>query len=177
MPRFVQVEDILTVEEHLRLGAIYESKGELDNAISEYKKALVREKDNPKALFFLGNVYLSKNNLNEAERYYDRAISLEPSWGLVYNNLAWVYIKRGEGLTKAEEVLYKAVSLDPVNAYIYYDSLSAVYAEKGEYEKAEDVLLKALKETPSNDRKKVLMHLADLYRKMGLEGKAVEILR
>src|SRR3989344_7355383 len=69
MPQIVITKDVLTSEEHARLGLIYESKGETENAISEYRKAIEKDKNYATAYFNLGNIYLKNGQYDKAENY------------------------------------------------------------------------------------------------------------
>ena len=75
LPRIIILEDPLTPEEHINLGVAYEKKGELDNALKEYKEASNKL---PSAYLYMGNIYFQKNELDEAERYYKKAIKKIP---------------------------------------------------------------------------------------------------
>lgn len=181
LPRIIIVKDPLTIEERLRLGSIYESRGELDNAIEEYQKALSIDKRDPEALFFLGNAYFSKNDLKKSEFFYKKALDAGDEYqkkGMVYNNLAWIYIKRNLRLEEAERLSKKAIILDPANSPIYLDTLGVIYITMKEYARAEQVLLESLEQTSSAEDQallsETLTHLSEVYRAMGLDEKAKE---
>jgi tetratricopeptide (TPR) repeat protein len=128
MPRVIIYDDPLSSEEHLKLGMAYEKDREFDNAISEYKTAAKRL---PIAYFYLGNVYFQKNELDQAERYYKKAIRKEPYNADAYNNLAWLYYVKEENIDKAENLALKAMALDPSKRDVYMDTLEKVRKLKG----------------------------------------------
>lgn len=123
LPRIIVLEDPLSPEEHLNLGVTYEKKGELDNAISEYKKA---SKKLPLAYLYMGNVYFQKNEFDEAEIYYKKAIKKDPANADAYNNLAWLYFTKRENLDEAEKLALKAIELNPGKKEIYLDTLEKI---------------------------------------------------
>ena len=132
IPRIVFLDDPLTPEEHLKLGVIYERKGEIELAIEEYKKA---SKKMPLAYFYLGNAYFQKGDIHEAEKYYKKTIKKQPDLADAYNNLAWLYYTKvkdldmndenSEILKKAEGLVEKAFELNPVNDN-YQDTLNRI---------------------------------------------------
>lgn len=140
MPRIIILDDPLTPEEHINLGVIYEKKGEIDQAIEEYKKAT---KKMPSAYLYLGNAYFQKGDLKEAERNYKRAIKKQPDLSDAYNNLAWLYyikvkdfdIESIEIIEKAEGLAIKALELKPANED-YQDTLNKIRDRKIEMENA-----------------------------------------
>jgi tetratricopeptide (TPR) repeat protein len=128
MPRIIIYDDPLSSEEHLKLGMAYEKDGELDNAIGEYKAAARRL---PIAYLYLGNVHFQKNELDEAEKYYKKAIRKEAHNADAHNNLAWLYYIREENLDKAENLALRAMELDPSKRDVYMDTLEKVRELKG----------------------------------------------
>jgi tetratricopeptide (TPR) repeat protein len=130
LPRVIIYDDPLTYEEHLKLGMAYEKDGEFENAISEYKTAARRL---PIAYFYLGNVYFQKNELDQAEKYYKKAIRKGTHNADAHNNLAWLYYVKEENLDKAENLALRAMALDPSKKDIYGDTLEKVRELKGRH--------------------------------------------
>lgn len=126
-PKIKILKDPLTPEEHLNLGVAYEKRGEVDLAIKEYQRAA---KKLPLALLYLGNAHFLKNQWQEAELYYRKAIEKDPKNADAYNNLAWLYYSKGENLEEAEALAKKALALDPSKGPLYRDTLEKI-KEKG----------------------------------------------
>jgi tetratricopeptide (TPR) repeat protein len=122
LPRIVVLDDPLTPEEHLNLGVSYEKKGELDNALEEYRTA---SKKLPAAYLYIGNVYYLKGEFEKAEPYYRKAIREEPKNADAYNNLAWLYYLERKNLREAERLASTAVELSPEKK-IYRDTLEQI---------------------------------------------------
>lgn len=133
LPRIIVLDDPLSTEEHINLGVAYEKKGELDNALKEYKEA---SKKNPSAYLYIGNIYFQKNEFDEAEYYYKKSIKKDPKNADAYNNLAWLYYTRKENLDEAESLALKAIELNPSKKDGYQDTIEKVRALKGQ--KAKD---------------------------------------
>ena len=123
LPRITILKDPLTPEEHLNLGVAYEKKGELDQAIAEYRLAA---KKLPLAYLYLGNAYFQKKEWVEAERSYKKAIDKNPKNADAHNNLAWLYYLRHVNLDLAESLALKAIELDPSKENIYKDTLEKI---------------------------------------------------
>ncbi len=123
LPRIIVLDDPLSPDEHINLGVAYEKKGELDNAIKEYK---VASKKLPLAYLYLGNVYFQKGELNEAEDYYRKTIKKDPKNANAHNNLAWLYYTKKENLEEAETLALKALELNPSMESVYRDTLEKI---------------------------------------------------
>src|SRR3990172_8008790 len=127
-PRIIIIKDPLTPEEHVNLGVAYEKKGELDEAIKEYRLAA---KKLPIAYLYLGNVHFQKEEWADAETYYKKAIKKDPQQADAYNNLAWLYCTRGENLDHAENLALKAIELNSSKEPTYRDTLEKIRQKKG----------------------------------------------
>jgi tetratricopeptide (TPR) repeat protein len=150
------------------LGSAYESRGETKLAITEYKAALSKDKKSAEALFFLGNAYFGAENLDKSEYFYKKALKVSENKqrGLIHNNLAWIYIKRGGNFSEAEKLCKKAIKIDPERSSIYLDTLGVVYFFQEEYELADQVLLEALEKIAAQRtgiREEILTHLSEVH--------------
>lgn len=132
LPRIIVLGDPLSPEEHLKLGTAYESKGEYDLAVAEYKAASRRL---PLAHLFLGNVFFLQRNYAAAEEEYRRAIRELPENPRPYNNLAWLYYTEGIKLEEAETLARRAVALAPPGEDgPYRDTLEQILKARGQGE-------------------------------------------
>ena len=102
----------------------------------------------------LGNVYLTRGDLNEAERLYRKALKIEKKLGRqegmanVYGGLGNVYLTRGD-LGKAEQFCRKSLEISEKLGLLeltanQYGSLGNVYATRGDSGKAEGFYRKGL---------------------------------
>jgi len=126
-PKIIILKDPLTPEEHLNLGVAYERRGEFDQAIREYQAAA---KKLPIAFLYLGNAYFLKNDWDQAEIYFKKAIEKDAENAAAHNNLAWLYYQKGKNLEQAEALAQKALELDPSKSSIYRDTLEKVREKK-----------------------------------------------
>ncbi|MDP1758300.1 MAG: tetratricopeptide repeat protein, partial [Thermodesulfovibrionales bacterium] len=120
LPRIIILDDPLSPEEHINLGVAYERKGEIDNALKEYRLA---SKKLPLAYLYMGNICFQKNDFDEAESAYRKAIKKDSQNADAHNNLAWLYYTKKENLNEAEELVLKAIELNPSKKEIYQDTL------------------------------------------------------
>ncbi|NQU74157.1 MAG: tetratricopeptide repeat protein [Candidatus Omnitrophica bacterium] len=91
------------------------SKGSVDAAIEEFKKATKLEPRRAEAYNMLGLGYLTKGDMENAEKELKKAIELKPSLVPAYNNLGEVYINSGKP-QKALKYFEKSLWLDPSQA-------------------------------------------------------------
>jgi len=170
----IKETDSLTYTEHMKLGAIYESKGEFELALREYADAQAIDTKEPRVYFAMGNVYLKMKDYDKAEKEYLKSIELGPAPDF-YNNLSWVYIERGQ-LAEARGAVNEAVAnAQPEKGYIYLDTLGVVLMKAGQYAEAEESFMKAADSVPGINRNAYLAiygHLVELYKKEGETEKA-----
>ena len=126
LPRIIVFHDPLTPEEHVNLGVSYESKGELDAALKEYETA---SKKSQIAYLYMGNIYFQKNDFENAEKYYRKAIKKTDD-PRAYNNLAWLYYTMDTELQEAEKLARKAVELSP-DSVDFEDTLDRIIEKRG----------------------------------------------
>ena len=97
-----------SAQDWLLLGNVLQDKGEKDNAVFMYQKAIVVNPKFYKAYYNLANNYAENNQFNLAIENYKKAASLNKENPYIFYNLACVYIKTGE-LKKAKNNLNKAI--------------------------------------------------------------------
>ena len=119
---------------HNNLGNAYAKKGELDKAISEYKRAIARRPWYAKAYNNLGRACLNKGMFDAAISAYKKALTINPNYASAHYNLGSVYAKKGM-LDETISACRKAVALNPNHAQAHYN-LSVAYYHKGNYKSA-----------------------------------------
>ena len=85
-----------TAQDWLLLGNLYDEKGEKDNAIFMYQKAIVVDKKFYKAYYNLANIFLEDERYNIAIENYKDALKYNKTNPYLFYNLACAYIKIGE---------------------------------------------------------------------------------
>lgn len=163
----------LTAEERLELGSIYESRGEDELALEQYEKVSEEDRYNADAWFALANLHLKREEYDEAEKNYARALEINPT-GPYHNNLGWLYMEKGR-FDRAEEEVKKAIRVDPGKRYIYLDTLGVIQMRRSRYAEAEKSLTEAAALTPADQAgglEQIYTHLEELYERTGQRGKA-----
>jgi len=158
----------MSFEEHLRLGGIYESNGNLRPALREYERARDMRPGDGRSYFGIANVQLRLGSPGDAEDGYKKAIELDPSTGVYFNNLAWVYIKM-QRYTDAYSMATRGAALDPRRPYIYLDTIGVVEMRLGNLSRAEQKLKEAAALMPPANRAGLLSvyeNLRELYTMM-----------
>lgn len=80
------------------LGTIYFVKREYVNALINLKKAEKLERGNELTQLFsdIGQVYVSVGDFDNAEKYFEESIQLQPNFIEGYQNLIWAEIRQGK---------------------------------------------------------------------------------
>lgn len=113
------------------IGAIWQSKGNLQKAYECYEQALAMNPDITSARVNLSAVLLDTGRYAEAEEQVRKVLAAEP-----YSADAWSILGRAQAgmgkLDEAKESLLKAIAIDPRGAMEHF-ALGGVYARKGDY--------------------------------------------
>jgi tetratricopeptide (TPR) repeat protein len=147
-----------------RMGVLYDKMGNKEASIGRLKKTLALTPDDAQALNYLGYTYAEMGiNLDEAEKYLTRAISLKPGDGFILDSLGWVYYrqKRYDEAVKNLERSLTLITDDPT----VMGHLADAYAAKREWKKALNLYRKILKQEP--ERKDVAEKIKKIKAESG----------
>lgn len=133
-----------------------------------YNRALSVKKD-AGIYLKLGLLYEKAKAYEKAEKAYQEMIKVSPKFYVGYNQLAWLYAKRGVKLDKATSMVKKADELMPGNASIL-DTKGWIQYHKQNYEKSLENLKQSNKIKPNNPT--VLYHLGAVFHSMGNSSEA-----
>lgn len=100
---------------HLRAARVYMEEEEYNRALAELEAARVLQPDNPRVYQNLGDLYVLRGMLEDAEKAFQKAITCEPRFTRAYDGLANVYLRRGEG-ERGIVAMRQAVAISPRNA-------------------------------------------------------------
>ncbi|HPZ10700.1 MAG TPA: tetratricopeptide repeat protein, partial [Candidatus Eremiobacteraeota bacterium] len=131
------------IEIYSDIGQIYLEKGEFENAIPYYDKALEINPKYTEAYSRLGYIKYKLGDLSSALQYFGYVIEIDSNFGEAYIGLAHVY--------QAQKDFYSAIrnyekSLDIDKDCIEaYHNLGLIYIYKGEFKKALNYLREAIK--------------------------------
>lgn len=155
------------------LGNAYFSKGDYDNAIKFYTKA-IDISPNPVYYTNIGDSYRNKKDMDKAILYYEEAIGSNSEYVPAHNALGVVYYSKGE-YDKAIEHYRNAISIDKKNnkeSFIYYANLGNAYSAKKDWDEAIKNYMAAIRIEPNDDLS--YNGLGNTYFGMGLYSHAIE---
>ncbi len=115
--------------------AILISKDQTDAALEQYQK-VVEKKHSASVYTLIGMLYDAKQNFEEAEKNYRKALEINPGTPIAANNLAWMIADQNRG--NLDEALKLAQDTVNRNRKIagYFDTLGWVNYKKGFYAQA-----------------------------------------
>ncbi len=116
------------------LGVICQQNGEIDKAISLYKKSIQLFPDLPECYSNLGYIFKELRELEAAEKYTRKAIKINPSFANAFLNLGNIMKDKGN-LIKAEKYTRKAISLNASCAKFYLN-LANILIDSGKLDEA-----------------------------------------
>lgn len=152
LPRIVVLHDPLTPQEHLTLGESYQAQGSTELAVREFQAALRLQNGYIPALVALGNLSFEAGTLQEAEDYYRKALAAVPDHPAASNNLAMVYLSRGDQLDEAERLAKSALAQEGALRPYILDTLARIYMRQGRYQEAKATLEEAETTAPIENK-------------------------
>ncbi len=126
----------------------------------------------PGFYFQLGAAFERKGDRVEAEKYFEKCLTLAPDDAEALNYLGYMWAEKGEKLDRARAMIERAVKADPTNA-AFLDSLGWVLFQLGKPREALEHLLQAIAQDDKPDAT-VLDHLGDAYAALNEMAKARE---
>lgn len=159
---------------HYMMGLFYENQNKLDQAIAEYKQALVLEKDIPAVHLRVAANLIRKSDFPVALEELQEAKRLDPEnieAGLLLTLLYTILNSSDKAVKEYEDVLRKASSADPKNVNILKDLAGLYYQQKKFLDAI--TLYKLVLDIDKNDYEAVFL-LGVLLEESGKRDEAVE---
>lgn len=122
----VVLHDPLTASEHNDLGVAYESRGQLDLAAKEYRKALRLDPGQSRTRVNLGNILAANGQWSDAEKCYRRALRDSTTNYDAMNNLAIALLRQGQRRDEARALAERAVAAGGGRDSLYRATLAEV---------------------------------------------------
>jgi tetratricopeptide (TPR) repeat protein len=135
-----------TFYHYLNLGALYDTMGKEDKALSTYEKAIRINPNLPLAYRFTGNIYYRRGKYQEAIKFYKKAVELTPTNAYFWYDLGNAYLK-AKMYKEAAASFEKAIEIYPYFSEANYN-LGNLYAAHGDFKKAREFWKKALEINP-----------------------------
>jgi tetratricopeptide (TPR) repeat protein len=147
-------------------------------ALRHYTQAeVLAQATDPKRLnelfyFEFGAAFERSGDYEQAEKYFQKALTAAPDFAEALNYLGYMWVERGKKLQEARGLIEKAVKLEPKNP-AYLDSLGWVLFKLGQPSEALPNILKASEFSPEPDAT-IYDHLGDIYAALNQRDKARE---
>jgi len=167
------------------------SKKAFQDAIDYYRMAM-KKADSAELHNKTGIAYLQLLQLKVAEKEFNHAVKMKPSYAEAFNNLGVIFYIRKK-YNKAIGEYEKALKLSPTSA-AFHSNLGMAYFEKKEFDKSTAELMRALELDPQiferqslggvaarmaspEDRARYAYTLARIYAQRGLFDRSLEYLK
>lgn len=125
-------------------------KGNQDQAMVEYVKALVEEPDNPDVLYKIATAHRNTGNLEVAERAFKQMLTLRPGDSQAAEGLGLVYLEQ-RNYAAAREQLLSTLSEQP-DRWAVRNALGIIADLEGNYVDAQAQYTRALEISPNSTR-------------------------
>ena len=155
---------------HKDLAVIYLNKRLFDYADIEFKAAMQLMPNDFEVLFEYGNFLYSISKNDEAEKYYQEALDIEPENVLALTFMALNKLVLNQ-LDEAKEFIMKALHINHHHEYILFCAGRILFARK-EFEEAKRYLIKAVELNPDVETQNTL---ALTYYELGEYQQAINI--
>jgi tetratricopeptide (TPR) repeat protein len=155
------------------LGTLAFQRGETEEAISFYERAVALAPGEPAYRYGLAQAHLAGGAYAEADEQLQTVLRSHPEHAGAANDLAWLLAMRGESLERALLLAERALLLSPSPEV--RDTLGLVHLRAGRTDAAHAVFEEALAERPGYTTARY--HLALVHLEQGEEAAAREALQ
>ena len=130
------------------LGTIFANKGQFDEAIENYRKAIQINPNSAVPLYSLGLALAAKSQFDEAIENYRKAIQIDPDYRDALNSLGVALADKGR-FDEAIENYRKAIQIDP-NYSEALNNLGEALLHQGQFDEAIKNFRKTIQIKPNN---------------------------
>jgi tetratricopeptide (TPR) repeat protein len=155
---------------HLKRGMAYKSRGELQNAVRDLRRAVALDPSAPRPLELLGDVNTDLGRHERAVASYEQYLQLDDRSATVLYKLGLAHYRNGAP-AKASAPLERAVILDQRFAEAHY-VLGLCLRDSGKLKEAREALEAAARLAPGLSASREA--LADVYFAMGQDRLAID---
>ncbi len=159
---------------YLSVGQLYHEHRSYKKARRILKEGLDHHPDSQSLTFHLGSVFERLNDIDAAERQFQRVLAADPQHAAALNYLGYMLADHELRLDEALGYIERALDQDPHNG-AYLDSLGWAYFKLNKLELAEKSLVLAIQINEGDPT--ILEHLGDLYVRKGDRSSALDCYR
>ncbi len=135
--QFELLNDANNADLHVKLGDlylewhldIYQAKQYIDEAITEYQRAMETYIDSPDIYYKIGLAFYYKNELDKSINYFEMAIEQNPRMYEAYHMIAEIFMKKGN-FVESIEYAEKAIKISRLHSsrthYLIYNILKVI---------------------------------------------------
>ncbi|MGH9659896.1 MAG: tetratricopeptide repeat protein [Bryobacteraceae bacterium] len=145
----VDQESGSAAELHMRLGDVYQRKGDLRSALAHVERARQLRPDNAATHHNLAIVYDQLGRRDEARAAYSASLKISGDNGIALNNLAYHIAELGGDLDQALAFAQRARQKMP-HRVEFADTLGWIYFKKGLGREAVEIFDDVVKRSPGN---------------------------
>lgn len=123
----------------------------------------------------LGLAYMNLGKYDEAIRWFNEVLSIDPLNAAAYNNLGFTYVESGKDVARGTKLIERAIELDPANPGCL-ESLGWAHYKAGLLDEAIRDFKRAFlfkDQMPSDLLSTAHYHLAIVYRDKGMAREAI----
>ncbi|MFA7061767.1 MAG: XrtA/PEP-CTERM system TPR-repeat protein PrsT [Pedobacter sp.] len=162
-----------TLEAYHFLGLCYYNRGELEIALSQFRKILDYMPDSRQARLMTGTILLTQKRVDDAIREIQKVLQKDDNDAIAHNLLGNAYMAKGmydDGLREYN----RATKIDPkaVDAYL---KKGYFYFSRGKNAEGESELVTAVQAAPDQLNSRLI--LASYHQRGGNHAKALSVLR
>ncbi len=122
------------------IGFVQRRQGKFEQALNNLQRACELDPLSSPLARAVGTTYVWLRKYPEAERYYNRAISLSPDWPELYSQKAWLYVLWDRSTKRARAVLKDAAENLKLTEKSFINTLVRLDVFDGNYQEALDRL-------------------------------------
>ncbi len=130
-----------------------EDEKSIEETAEKYSRIILRqleeEPENARYNYQAARMYLGRNDLPNALKFFERTAEIDPHYKLVFSEIAKIYMRMNDK-NKIIENFRKSMELNPDNPSPA-NNLAVVYMSTGNFESAKKILEEQLKKNPDNE--------------------------
>jgi predicted Zn-dependent protease len=138
-----------SAELYSHIAIVYVQKGDLPNAIANFKMAMTLSPHRFTSVALLARTLNQAGRTTEAIQFYRAALKISPQDSLVLNDLAFLIAETGTNLDEALKLAKQAVGEAP-GEITFADTLGWIYLKKGQVDSALQVFRNTVRQNPNN---------------------------